>query len=144
MANVLVVDDEAAIAQLLEGYLAACGHSVVSARSSLGSLGWLDKEPFDVVVLDIVMEGRMNGLDVCRILKSDPRTAGTAVLVISALEYLGGDALAAGADAFLSKPFGLETIRDAIVDLARTGPTNYPLCAGASVREAIGSYSLTS
>ena len=142
MAKVLVVDDEAAIAQMLEGYLAACGHSVVSACSSVGSLGWLDAAPFDVVVLDVVMEGRMNGLDVCRILKSDPRTAGTAVLVMSALDHLGNEAAAAGADAFFAKPFGLEEIRNVVGELAHSGPTNYPICAGASVREAINSYSL--
>ena len=42
MANILVVDDEAAMSTLLESYLSACGHQVTAARSALGSLGWLD------------------------------------------------------------------------------------------------------
>ena len=87
MAKVLVVDDEAAISQLLECYLTACGHKVTKSRSSLGSLGWLDAAVFDVVVLDVVMAGPIDGIEVCRTLKSDSRTAGTAVLVISALPY---------------------------------------------------------
>ena len=140
MANILVVDDEAAISTLLESYLSACGHQVTAARSALGSLGWLDAARFDVVIMDVVMAGPIDGIEVCRTLKSDLKTSGTAVLVISAVPHSDVAAYAAGADAFMAKPFSLEHIRSCVAALAERGPSNSPARAGATVQEAIDSY----
>jgi DNA-binding response OmpR family regulator len=140
MANLLVVDDEASISTLLESYLTACGHQVTAARSALGSLGWLDAARFDVVIMDVVMAGPIDGIEVCRTLKSDLKTSGTAVLIISALPHSDVAAYAAGADAFMAKPFSLEHIRSCVAALAERGPTNTPARAGATVRAAIDSY----
>ena len=140
MAKILVVDDEAAISQLLECYLTACGHKVTKCRSTLGSLGWLEASVFDVVILDVVMAGPMDGIEVCRTLKSDSRTSGTAVLVMSALPYAEEDAYAAGADVFLAKPFRLDQIKATIAMLANEGPTNMPARYGSTVRDAIDAY----
>ena len=140
MANLLVVDDEAAISTLLESYLTACGHQVTAARSALGSLGWLDAAKFDVVIMDVVMAGPIDGIEVCRTLKSDLKTSGTAVLIISALPQADVAAYAAGADAFMAKPFSLEHLRACVAALAERGPSNTPTRAGATVRAAIDSY----
>ena len=140
MANLLVVDDEASISTLLESYLTACGHQVTAARSALGSLGWLDAAKFDVVIMDVVMAGPIDGIEVCRTLKSDLKTAGTAVLIISAVPHSDLAAYAAGADAFMAKPFSLEHIRSCVAALAERGPSNTPTRAGATVRAAIDSY----
>ena len=140
MANILVVDDEAAISTLLESYLTACGHQVTAARSALGSLGWLDAARFDVVIMDVVMAGPIDGIDVCRTLKSDLKSAGTAVLIISAVPHSDVAAYAAGADAFMAKPFSLEHIRSCVAALAERGPSNVPARAGSTVRAAIDSY----
>ena len=140
MANLLVVDDEASISTLLESYLTACGHQVTAARSALGSLGWLDAARFDVVIMDVVMAGPIDGIEVCRTLKSDVKTSGTAVLIISAVPHSDVAAYAAGADAFMAKPFSLEHIRSCVAALAERGPTNTPARAGATVRAAIDSY----
>ena len=140
MANLLVVDDEASISTLLESYLTACGHQVTAARSALGSLGWLDAAKFDVVIMDVVMAGPIDGIEVCRTLKSDLKTSGTAVLIISAVPHSDVAAYAAGADAFMAKPFCLEHIRSCVAALAERGPANTPTRAGATVRAAIDSY----
>ena len=140
MANLLVVDDEASISTLLESYLTACGHQVTAARSALGSLGWLDAAKFDVVIMDVVMAGPIDGIEVCRTLKSDVKTAGTAVLRISAVPHSDVAAYAAGADAFMAKPFSLEHIRSCVAALAERGPCNTPARTGATVRAAIESY----
>ena len=140
MANLLVVDDEASISTLLESYLTACGHQVTAARSALGSLGWLDSARFDVVIMDVVMAGPIDGIEVCRTLKSDLKMSGTAVLIISAVPHSDVAAYAAGADAFMAKPFSLEHIRSCVAALVERGPTNTPARAGATVRAAIDSY----
>jgi CheY-like chemotaxis protein len=140
MANVLVVDDEVAISRLLEAYLGACGHSVTSARSAVGSLGWLDLASFDVVVLDVVMPGPLNGLDVCRVLKSDSHTSKTRVLVISAVPDLEAQAYSVGADAFIPKPFNLDDISSCIGKLAGRKVADLQRTTGSLVRQAIDSY----
>jgi CheY-like chemotaxis protein len=83
MANILIVDDEALIPPMLSDYLSRFGHTVRVARSSLGALGWLDLETFDVAVLDVMMPGPMDGLDVCRMMRSDPQTGRVRILMIS-------------------------------------------------------------
>jgi len=61
MSNVLIVDDQALIPPMLGDYLSQFGYTVRIDRSSLGALGWLDLETIDVVVLDIMMPGPMDG-----------------------------------------------------------------------------------
>jgi DNA-binding response OmpR family regulator len=139
MARVLVVDDETAISLLLEYYLGSVGHAVTSARSPLGSLSWLDMEEFDVVVMDVMMPGPMNGLDVCRVLKEDPRTSGTRVLIISGVPDVESRAVAAGADAFLQKPFHLDEIGKFVDTLAEVKPRAGATCPG-SLERAIQAY----
>jgi CheY-like chemotaxis protein len=96
-------------------------------------------EEFDVVVLDVMMPGPMNGLDVCRVLKEDPRTAETRVLVISGVPDMEPKAVAAGADAFLPKPFHLDEIGSFVKALAEVRPRASASSPG-SLRRAIETY----
>lgn len=141
MAKILVVDDETAIALLLEYYLDSGGHSVTAARSALGSMCWLDSERFDVVLLDVMMPGPLNGLDVCRILKSDPRTSGTRVLIVSGVPNMEDPARRAGADGFLAKPFKLDEIASCVEKLAAQQDARC-LSSGVTIRNAIDQYSV--
>ncbi|HWP43888.1 MAG TPA: response regulator [Blastocatellia bacterium] len=117
MARVLVVDDEISIAMLLNYYLGSVGHSVSMVESPVESLSFLNREPYDVVVLDVVMKGAMSGLDVCRLVKSNPRLIKTRILVISGAPEMEVRAREAGADAFLAKPFGLEEVKAHVTSL---------------------------
>lgn len=139
MAKVLIVDDETPIALLLEYYLGSVGHTVTSARSSLGSLSWLDMERFDVAIIDVMMPGPMDGLDVCRVLKGDPKTASTRVLVISGVPGMEPRANSVGADAFLPKPFALDDV-SACVDRLASLSNPRKLNPGPSLRSAIERY----
>jgi len=142
MANILIVDDEALIPPMLGDYLNRFGHAVRIARSSLGALGWLDVEAFDVAILDVMLPGPMDGLDVCRMMRRDPRTARTRILVISGVPDLAQNAYAAGADEFLTKPFDLAQINDLIRKLAETRRVTGSLGPG-TVRQAIDHYRRT-
>ncbi|HKV39293.1 MAG TPA: response regulator, partial [Blastocatellia bacterium] len=137
------VDDEALIPPMLADYLGRYNHSVRMARSSVGALGWLDVESFDVVVLDVMMAGPMDGLDVCRRMRSDPKTAQVRVLIISGVPDMECRAYSAGADAFLPKPFDLVDIMASVshlVSLRRPGASAKP---GFTVRSAIETYNGT-
>ena len=103
--SVLVVDDDEAIRHLFGRWLTAKGYTVAAVKDGRAALDAVKKESPDVVILDIAMPG-MNGVEVCRRIKSDPVTRLTPVILVSAVDGIEDRVagLAAGADDFLSKP----------------------------------------
>lgn len=104
-ARVLVVDDVPANVKLLEARLNAEYFDVLVAFDGRQALEICKRRLCDVVLLDVMMPG-MDGLEVCRRLKSDPATMHLPVIMITALDStedrIAG--LEAGADDFLTKP----------------------------------------
>ncbi len=104
-ARILVVDDTAANAKLLTDVLVYHGYSVKSVASGSDALPALADESFDLVLLDVVMPG-IDGYEVCRRIRADPRFVALPVVMVTALdakdERVKG--LDSGADDFLSKP----------------------------------------
>jgi DNA-binding response OmpR family regulator len=141
MARILVVDEEFEDSPLLERYLGGA-HKVTSARSALGALAWLDRQEFDFVVIDVMRRGLIKALALCRVLKSDPKTSGTQVMIISGVPDLKSKADAAGADAFIVKPFKLDEIELCIETLAQRGRGCQPVLYGMTVHDAVKAYSM--
>ena len=104
-ARVLVVDDVDANVKLLEARLTAEYLEVRTARSGREALEICANEHADVVLLDVMMPG-MDGFEVCRRLKSEPRTQHIPVIMVTALDHPSDRVrgLEAGADDFLTKP----------------------------------------
>ena len=104
-ARLLVVDDDDDIRLLYSATLQYAGYHPRVANSGEQALAEARELPPDLVISDVSMPG-LSGLEVCRRLKSEPRTAGSAVLLISALsgEQNRAAGLAAGADDYLTKP----------------------------------------
>ena len=104
-ARVLVVDDVDANVKLLEARLTAEYFAVRTARSGAEALQISARERADVVLLDVMMPG-MDGFEVCRRLKAEPRTQHIPVIMITALDQPSDrvKGLEAGADDFLTKP----------------------------------------
>ena len=102
--RVLVVDDEVRLAQALRRSLQAEGFDVDVAHDGNDGFAMAQAEPYDAIVLDILLPG-MNGYRVC----AELRKAGnwTPILMLTAKdgEYDEAEALDTGADDFLSKPF---------------------------------------
>ena len=104
-ARVLIVDDIPTNVRLLEARLTAEYFEVKTASSGKEALAICAEGQVDIVLLDVMMP-EMDGFEVCRRLKSDPKTAHIPVLMITALDQ-SSDRLAglqAGADDFLTKP----------------------------------------
>ena len=125
--RVLVVDDEPAVRQALERALAAEGHDVTVAEDGRAALDRLAEERVDAVVLDVAMP-RIDGLEVCRRL----RTAGdrTPVLMLTARDAVDDRVagLDAGADDYLVKPFALKELKARLRALLRRAePADGPL-----------------
>jgi two-component system OmpR family response regulator len=102
--RVLVVEDDAPVASVLERGLGLAGHSVVVAEDGTVGLTRWEEGGWDAVVLDVMLPG-IDGLTVCR----RRRAAGdaTPVLLLTARddEELRATAATAGSDAFMTKPF---------------------------------------
>ena len=104
-AKILVVDDTPRNVKLLADLLTVKGYSVVTAASGREALALVDREPPDLVLLDVVMP-EMSGYEVCRAIRAQPATAMLPVVMVTALdpgeERVKG--IEAGADDFLTKP----------------------------------------
>jgi two-component system cell cycle response regulator len=104
-ARVLVVDDILSNVKLLEAKLTAEYFEVVSAFNGLECLARIEEVIPDIVLLDVMMPG-MDGFEVCRRIKGNPRTAHVPVVMVTALDQPSDRVagLEAGADDFLTKP----------------------------------------
>ncbi|MEW5717805.1 MAG: response regulator [Chloroflexota bacterium] len=100
--RVLVIDDNPAIQQLFERYLAPQQYQVLHAQSGADALRLATEARPDVITLDVMMPN-MDGWQVLRALAQDPATAKTPVVVCSVLRE-PETALALGARAYLKKP----------------------------------------
>ncbi|MGZ3181425.1 MAG: response regulator transcription factor [Telluria sp.] len=115
----LVVDDDTETCAFLQAALAPFGHEVVVAHAGRAALDRLGAEPFDAVVLDRMLPGELDGLEVLRQLRA--AGAMVPVLVLSALgdvnERVHG--LRAGADDYLGKPFAVPELVARLESLVR-------------------------
>src|SRR6201982_3623277 len=104
-ARVLVVDDVEANVKLLEAKLSSEYFDVLSAYNGRAALQIAHSELPDVILLDVMMP-RMDGFEVCRRLKANPRTADVPVVMAPALSVVPNllRGFEFGADDFLPKP----------------------------------------
>lgn len=103
-AKILVLDDEAELRQLLQRYLSEQGFQVRTLADASQLYKWLQRESFDVLILDLMMPNE-DGLSVCRHLRAQGETLPIIMLTARGdpLDRIIG--LEMGADDYLAKPF---------------------------------------
>ena len=135
--RVLLVDDDAGLRALLRTTFDVFDIDVDEAAGAAEARELIRADPPDVIVLDVVMPG-MDGLEFCRELKSNGETRGIAVVLLSGSE--GGSRVAAdaaGAEAFVPKPFSpLELL--AVVERLSGGLYGVPFRATKKSRQRGG------
>jgi DNA-binding response OmpR family regulator len=103
---VLVADDDADIRDLVAFKLEQAGFEVISVEDGRTALEQAQARRPTLAVLDVSMPA-MSGIDVCRMLRADPATAGILIIMLTARvqeqDVEGG--FSAGADEYLTKPF---------------------------------------
>ena len=132
--RILIVDDEAPLRFLLSKQLTRAGFDVTSAADGATALTVVAEAAFDAIVLDVVMPG-LDGFEVCRRLKADPRTAAVPVVFLSA--SCSGDfrrrAFHLGGADFLAKPFQVDELPAYLQALLGNAPAVRPVAAGRVV-----------
>ena len=109
--SILIVEDEEDIAALLAMNLAAEGYDThMSARGDSAFEDAVRIRP-DLVLLDLMLPG-VDGVEVCRRLRRDPRTASTSIIILTARSLTDDHVLGleAGADDYVDKPFELDEL----------------------------------
>ena len=107
--NILLVDDEPAFRRTLQKSLLAGGHSVEAVSSGGDAVDRLSYAPFQFVLLDLNMPG-IGGLLTCKMIRTISPRVGIVVLSVRDEERDRVEALNAGADDYLTKPFGLREL----------------------------------
>lgn len=104
---ILVVDDEVQIVEVVRDYLARAGYSVLTARDGQTALTLARREQPDLMVLDLMLPGGVDGLDVCRQIRRDPALGELPIIMLTSrvdeTDRLIG--LELGADDYITKPF---------------------------------------
>ncbi|MCL5262683.1 MAG: response regulator transcription factor [Acidobacteria bacterium] len=103
--KILVIDDDPQIRRVMRSTLTAHGYEVNDARSGEEGLQRLHSDSYDLVLLDINMPG-MGGMETCRTIRSGSDTA-IIMLTVNSMERQKVDALDAGADDYITKPFNM-------------------------------------
>jgi len=135
-ARILVVDDEPNIIATVAPLLRARGYEVFSAMTGLTALDSFDRDKPDLVILDLGLPD-INGVDVCRRLRE--AASGVPILVLSARGAEGDkvNALDAGADDYVTKPFGaaelLARIRAALRRVDTPAHSSEPISRGGLI-----------
>ena len=111
-ASILVVEDNMVHQQTLLQMLTREGHAVTTAENGRKALDLIGSEPFDVVLLDILMP-ELDGYQVLEQLKADPKLRHLPVIMTTAVDDISSAVrcIEMGAEDFLTKPFDLTVLR---------------------------------
>lgn len=123
--KILVIEDEELIRKVLEFRLKKEGYDVFLAKDGGDALEFIEKDRFDLVLVDIMLP-YVGGLEITNKIKSDPIIKDTPVIVLSAngLENVILEAFSLGADDFIAKPFNLPELMIRIKKYIKTPLTD--------------------
>jgi two-component system KDP operon response regulator KdpE len=119
-ATILVVDDEPQLRRVMKATLTDLGYTVIDAKSGEDALERLREQQPDLILLDLNMPG-IGGLETCRAIRSNSDIP-VIVLSVRNSEHDKVEALDAGADDYVTKPFGIQELLARIRAAMRRAP----------------------
>jgi two-component system cell cycle response regulator DivK len=127
MARILIIEDNQANMKLTTLLLQRAGHTVLCAVDAESGMALTRAEHPDLILMDVQLPG-MDGLAATALLKQDPATAAIPVIALTALAMKEDEknALAAGCDAYISKPLRYQELYATIDTLLAEGKPKAP------------------
>ncbi len=118
--KILVADDSPNIREILQMNLESLGFKVILAEDGERAVELLAEESPDLMIVDVMMP-KVNGFQICRRVKSDPRTEATPIILLTARSqeediFWGKDC---GADEYITKPFSTKELERSVVRLLK-------------------------
>ena len=114
MKKILIVDDQLEVRELVEVTLRVEDYEILQAKSGEEAIEIAKAEKPELIIMDIMMPGGMDGLEATRIIKNDPETKDCAIIMLTAKGQQADRevGLEAGASDYFAKPFSpLELIK---------------------------------
>lgn len=113
--SILVVDDSPVVVEAVREALLGDGYTVFAAGDGIEALDVVKRERIDLILLDVDMP-RMNGYQLCKLLKKDPNFKSVVIVMLTAktaeTDRVWG--LKAGSDEYLLKPFNYAKVKEVI------------------------------
>lgn len=121
MKKVLIVEDQAEIRELIRITLEFENYDIHEAPDGPTGLAQAQSLKPDLVMLDVMMPGGIDGVEVCKRIKADPALRRTKIVMLSAKGQQADKAagLSAGADEYLVKPFSPLTLMEVVSKVLR-------------------------
>jgi CheY-like chemotaxis protein len=122
-ARILIVDDNPTNLKLVAYLVKAKGYEVVTAPDAESAVAAIREQPPALILMDVQLPG-IDGLELTRRLKRDPATSKILIVAVTAYAMKGDQdrALAAGCDAYVTKPIDTRTLPETITSLLARGP----------------------
>ncbi len=122
MPRILIIEDNRVLREITKAILQKAGFEVIEASDGETGLEMAISQKPDVVLVDVLLPGTMDGLDVCSGIRGNPATLATPIIVTSCLTQQTDVAAAKlfGADAYLTKPIEKDVLLERIQSLLVT------------------------
>jgi len=114
--SILIVDGDERLLNVVTLFFEVKGYEVRTANGELAALAAIKERRPDAVVLDVNMP-KVDGLKICKRLRSDQRLKRLPIIILTAAPELEKLAIAAGADGFVSKPYDLDELGGPVDEL---------------------------
>ena len=118
MPKILIIDDDVTITELLKCLVKMGGHAPTTVNDSTKAIEIASAVDPDLITLDLMMPG-LTGFELCALLHQNPKFANLPILIVSARDDPESKerALQAGAQDYLTKPFGSDELMQKIKEL---------------------------
>jgi DNA-binding response OmpR family regulator len=125
LAKVLIVDDEKGVRDLLHSFLKAAGYQAIMASNGEEAIELAKSESPNAILLDVKMPG-IDGVETCRRLRAEEQTRYIPVIMVTAFGTTEKEAIDAGADDLINKPFNLTDLAVRLKSLLSIGHLSDP------------------
>ncbi|MEA3493746.1 MAG: response regulator [Candidatus Margulisiibacteriota bacterium] len=120
--TVLIIEDYPETLIMLTEIVKGAGYAVKTSETGEEALKIIGRSPMDAVLLDIMLP-RIDGFEVCRRIKGDPKTKNIPVIAVTAFDVpdIEAKCLQAGADEVVMKPFEIEDLLNKLKKYIKNG-----------------------